>query len=162
MAIGITKVPGVDPPGTVVRLVGESCARRSSALEQRVHVSLGRNDVTDAEPAARPGPKQDIRILRQFGAWIESKNESVDELEHHDVSGGGELVAGKRSPDHTGRLEPEAVAIELERATEVAHSECDHVNARIHSLGILPTQTAAMSESGRSGNLGDIDFGDRQ
>jgi hypothetical protein len=42
------------------------------------------------------------------------------------------LVASELGADHTSRLQPETVAVERERATEVAYRQGDHMYARLH------------------------------
>jgi hypothetical protein len=71
MPVGISKVSGIDPPGTIVWLVCHSCAGRLSALEQGVNVGFGSNYVADAEPAGCRRLDRDVRILRQLGPRIQ-------------------------------------------------------------------------------------------
>src|SRR5512133_279776 len=132
MTVGITKVPGVDPPGTVMRLIRQRCARRFCALEQGVDVSFGTNDVADTESARCRRLDRDVRSLRQLRSGIQRQEQTVSKFEDRDRPRGCRLVTGELGCDHSARVEPEAVAIELEGAIEVEHGECDYVNARLH------------------------------
>src|ERR1700728_13303 len=85
--VGIAKVAGVDPPGTVVRLVGE---RGSSGLglgEQGVDLGLARDRVPDTDLAALRRTERDLRVLRQLGPGVETQDQSAPELEHRDRPG---------------------------------------------------------------------------
>src|SRR6187397_2826635 len=133
MTVGIAKVPGVDPPGTLMRLSSQRRAGRLCAQEQGVDVSSGSNDVADAEPARCRRLDRDIRILRELRSWIQRQEQPVSQLEDRDRPRGTRLVTGELRCDHSARVEPETVAIELEGAIEVEHGERDYVNARIHT-----------------------------
>lgn len=94
MSVGIAKVGGVDPPGTVVRSVGE---RRSGGLglaEYGVDLGLARDRVSDAELACLRRTERDLRVLRQLGPGVETQDQSAPELEHRDRPGRLDVVAG--------------------------------------------------------------------
>jgi hypothetical protein len=114
MTVGITEVPGVDLPGTVMRLIRQRCAGRLCALEQGVDVSFGTNDVADAEPARCRRLDRDVRILRQLRSGIQSQEQPVSQFEDRDRPRGCRLVTGELGCDHSASVEPETVAIELE------------------------------------------------
>jgi hypothetical protein len=88
--------------------------------------------VADAELAGLRRPDGNVRVLGELAPRVEREDEPAVELEHRDGAAGRGVVAGELGSDHTGRVEPEAVAVEREGPIEVAHRERDHVDARLH------------------------------
>jgi hypothetical protein len=100
--------------------------------EYSVNVVLVLDDVSDAELSCLGRAEWDVGVLCEFGAWVESEDESVVELEHGDSASGGIVAGVKLGPDHTGRAETEPIAVESERAFKVGHSEREDMDARFH------------------------------
>src|SRR6266849_3018039 len=125
MSVEVTEVTGVDAPGAFARLVGAGCAGRLGLGEHCVHVGPAGNQVAEAELARLRRSKRDIRVLRQLSAWVQGESEPASQLEHRRGPGGSRVVTDELGADHTRRLQPEAVTVELECPIEVADRQGD-------------------------------------
>jgi hypothetical protein len=77
-------------------------------------------------------PVRPLRVLRQLGPGVQGKDEATLQLEHGHCSGGVGVVAGELGADHTGRLQAEPVAIELDCSIEVVDGKGDDVDSGLH------------------------------
>src|SRR4051812_35817860 len=86
----------------------------------------------DAELTRLGRPGSNAGVLGQFNSRIEREHETASEAEHHDRAGRVGLVIDELGRGHAGGVETEAVAVEGERAVEIADRECDDVDVRFH------------------------------
>jgi hypothetical protein len=96
--------------------------------QQRIHLGSVFDEVSDAQFARLRWSHGNFGVLGEFAARVERKHEAASEMEHHDCTscvgfGADELGAG-----HARCVEAEAVAVEGERAVEIADGECDDVD----------------------------------
>src|SRR3954449_3561927 len=97
----------------------------------------------DAELTRLGRPGRNAGVLGQFVSRVEREDETASEAEHHDRAGRVGLVIDELGGGHAGGVETEAIAVEGERAVEIADRECDDVDVRFHrfpwSLSRSPT-----------------------
>src|SRR5262249_15842549 len=112
VAVGVTKVAGVDPPRAFVSLIGQDCASFLCLREETVYLRLGSNDMSDAELARRWWARGNVRVLGELPARVDREDQTIVELEHHDRSGRVGVVSLVLVGDDALRRESESVPVE--------------------------------------------------
>src|SRR6266516_3927317 len=100
MPVGIAEVPGVDAPGTFVRLVGQGCPGLLGPSKQCVDLCSARDEVADAELTRGGRAEREVRVLEQFRPRVKSEGYAALQLEHRRGSRGCRLVALELGADH--------------------------------------------------------------
>ena len=118
VSVGIAEIAGVDPPGTIVRSPGDSRAGlpRLGRARRRPRLCSATSWPMLNSPVFG-GPKRNVGVLGEFAAGVEREHEAASEPEHHDGAGRVGLLVDELGGDDAVGLEPEAVAVEGERAS---------------------------------------------
>src|SRR5204862_5531790 len=151
VSVRIAEVPRVDPPGTLVRLVGQRRAGSFGLGEQPVDL-LAADEVPDAELTRAGGAEPGVGVLLQVLAAVDGEREPALQLEHRGRAAGARVGTDELGPDHPRRSEPER-AVEGERTLEVVDPEGDHVAARAQDTSVwqappMPAQPALLAFAG--------------
>lgn len=82
------------------------------------------------------GPHGTSASLRQLCARVPDKDEIAVEMKHRHVAGRLAIVADELRADDALRVQPEPLAIERERTSEISNSQRDHMDARFHAASV--------------------------
>src|SRR5439155_26970543 len=132
VSVGVAEVAGVDPPRAIVGSPRESRASSFGLGQQHIDLGAALDELSDAELARLRWPDGNVGIFGEFAARIEREHEAAFEPEYHDRARGVCLFVEELGGDDAGCFEAEAVAVEGERAVEIADGKCDHVDVRFH------------------------------
>lgn len=75
MAVEISKVAGVDAPGTIVGTVGERCPGCLGAGKHGIDLRSFRDGMTDAELAAMRWSERNVGVLRELYTRVQQKEQ---------------------------------------------------------------------------------------
>ena len=130
MSVGVAEVAGVDPPRAIVGPPRESRAGLFDLGQQCIDLGSALDELSDAELARLRWSEGNVGVPGEFAARIEREREAAFELEYHDRASCVGLVVDEFGGDDAGCLEAEPIALESQRAAEIADSKCDHVDVR--------------------------------
>ena len=102
--------------------------------EQRIDLGSALDELSDAELARLRWSEGNVGVLGEFAARVEREDEAASEAEYHDRASCAGLFVDELGGHDAGCLEAEAVAVEGERAVEIADGKCDHVDVRFRRL----------------------------
>src|SRR6266576_216083 len=120
VSVGVAEVAGVDPPRAIVGSPSEGRAGLFGLGQHRMDLALALDELSDAELARLRWPEGNVGVLGEFAARIEREHEAAFESEDHDRARCVGLFVDDLGGDDAGRLEAEAVAVEGERAVQIA------------------------------------------
>lgn len=127
--VWVAEVARVNAPGPFVRRGGHRRSGCRNRGQQGIHRLLRGHGVAQAEFAGFGRSKRRMGILGQLGTGIEGQDQAPVQVKDRDGPRRVGLVAGELRTDHTLRWQPEAIAVEGERASEIVDGQGDYVNA---------------------------------